>query len=678
MKVIELLKSKEWSGKVIDCVLRFALSFALAGAQVFGGYAPLALGMIGASGAGLRGVSALIGASAGAVLFLPFSHALRTFAAGVLIFTANNAFFDLKLYKKRAFLPLLCAGMMFSVEFVYVLRDGVGEAANCLMALLLCALGAMSGRALLSTGDKEKEDHPYAPLFILLGVLMAASSFETADGFAPGRILSMLAVLLFAFERGSAFAIPAALCIGLGMDLGAGGGSFVHAASYAFSAVLVNVTARGNRVLSALWFALSILCFALPMNAHAGLVLLYEGLAATLLFLLIPSRFLRGKRLCSDEAAQEDAAVRRKIAASAAALRELYDSIARPRTLTEENPAAIFDRAAEKVCRGCALCDFCWEKEYQRTYTALNDATAALLRRGQGKGEDFPSYFADRCIRFPSFLSAVNEELHTYLLRRQYRRRIAEDHAKAASQYAQLSELLQSAADGAGAQTASALPVHPYQLGLSLRPKRGERVSGDSASQFETESGTLCLLLSDGMGCGEAAQRESAMAVRLLERFLRAGIDAPPALKTLNSALSLRAESTDSFTTVDLLTLSLQTLEGELYKYGAAPSYLKRGGSVRRVTCSCLPAGLQEGSPPPEATHLRLSPGSFFVMVSDGVADSSDDEWLQNLLAGWEGENPQLLVSAILAESISRRGETDDAGVMALYIPKETIGAQEV
>ena len=48
MKVIELLKSKEWSGKVIDCVLRFALSFALALAQVFGGYAPLALGMIGA------------------------------------------------------------------------------------------------------------------------------------------------------------------------------------------------------------------------------------------------------------------------------------------------------------------------------------------------------------------------------------------------------------------------------------------------------------------------------------------------------------------------------------------------------------------------------------------------------------------------------------------------------
>lgn len=676
MKVIELLKSKEWSGKVIDCVLRFALSFALALAQVFGGYAPLALGMIGASGAGLRGVSALIGASAGAVLFLPFSHALRTFAAGVLIFTANNAFFDLKLYKKRAFLPLLCAGMMFSVEFVYVLRDGVGEAANCLMALLLCALGAMSGRALLSTGDKEKEDHPYAPLFILLGVLMAASSFETADGFAPGRILSMLAVLLFAFERGSAFAIPAALCIGLGMDLGAGGGSFVHAASYAFSAVLVNVTARGNRVASALWFALSILCFALPMNAHAGLVLLYEGLAATLLFLLIPSRFLRGKRLCSDEAAQEDAAVRRKIAASAAALRELYDSIARPRTLTEENPAAIFDRAAEKVCRGCALCSYCWEKEYQRTYTALNDATAALLRRGQGRGEDFPSYFSERCIHFSSFLSAVNGELRAYLLRRQYRRLLEDDRAKAASQYAQLSELMQSAADGA-LRPVSTQPVHSYEVGLSLRPKRGERVSGDSAAHFETEDGTLCLLLSDGMGCGEEARRESALAVRLLERFLRAGVETSGALKTLNSALTLRAEVSESFTTIDLLTLSLRDGAAEVYKYGAAPSYVKRGARVRRITGSCLPAGLQSADTRPETTGFTLEKGSFFVMLSDGVADVNDDGWLMALLEKFQGDDPQALASAILAAGRERRGGDDDCAVLALYRDKDG-GAVEV
>ncbi len=49
----------------------------------------------------------------------------------------------------------------------------------------------------------------------------------------------------------------------------------------------------------------------------------------------------------------------------------------------------------------------------------------------------------------------------------------------------------------------------------------------------------LYLLLSDGMGSGQEAHREAALTVRLLEQFLRAGIEAAPALKTLNSALAL-------------------------------------------------------------------------------------------------------------------------------------------
>ena len=52
MKGMELLRSKEWSGKFVDCALRFALAAVLSGAQVFGGYAPLALGLTAAAGPG--------------------------------------------------------------------------------------------------------------------------------------------------------------------------------------------------------------------------------------------------------------------------------------------------------------------------------------------------------------------------------------------------------------------------------------------------------------------------------------------------------------------------------------------------------------------------------------------------------------------------------------------------
>ena len=139
----------------------------------------------------------------------------------------------------------------------------------------------------------------------------------------------------------------------------------------------------------------------------------------------------------------------------------------------------------------------------------------------------------------------------------------------------------------------------------------------------------------------------------------------------LNHAMRLRSELREGFTTVDLLTLSLKSGDGLLFKYGAAPSYIKRGSRVRRITCSSLPAGLETGGEPPERTEVLLERGSYFVMITDGVADGKEDAWLQELLRDWEGDNPQLLVSAILADSLERRGEGDDAGAVVLYLPKD-------
>ena len=55
-------------------------------------------------------------------------------------------------------------------------------------------------------------------------------------------------------------------------------------------------------------------------------------------------------------------------------------------------------------------------------------------------------------------------------------------------------------------------------------------------------------------------------------------------------------------------------------------------------------------------------------MVSDGIADEHSDEWLQNLLAGWDGKDAQALTALIMAESRSRKGESDDCAVLAVYL----------
>ncbi len=662
--------------RALACLARGLLAALLSGAQIFGGYAPFAVGAVAASGPGWEGLAALVGAGLGALALLDFPHALRTSACCVLIFTANNAFCELKAYAKSAFAPVLTAAMMLAVEAIYVARSGsAAEAAYCAVSILIAALFAACGRVLLASPDARRE-HPAAALVLLLGVLTSLASAQFQNGFAPGRIAAVLTVLLLAFDRELSAALAAALCIGLAMDLASSGAAFLHTACYGFGALLTNLLRQGSRVRAAGVFALATAVFAMPLGAEAGLVLLYEGLAGTLVFLLLPTGVLRALHEGGGAEGAETARPPSLLSETAGALREMYLSVANAPPAPEENPAIIFDRAAEAVCRDCEVRGVCWEKEYGRTYNALNDATAALLRNGRGRGEDFPSYFVDRCIRFPDFLAAVNAEAHAFLLRRQYRARLDASLSRSAGQYARLSELLSQAAareeaarEAAPAVNAAA-PALAYQVGMMLRPRAGERVSGDCASAFETGEGELCLLLSDGMGSGEEARYESTLAVRLLERFLRAGVDAPPALRTLNSALNLRAELSDSFTTVDLLTLSLKTGEGRLYKYGAAPSYVKRGARVLRVGCSSLPAGLAEDALPPETTQLRLEAGSFFVMVTDGVADGTDDGWLEGLLAEWEGENPQQLVSAILADSYEHKGTADDAGVLALYLPE--------
>ena len=190
-------------------------------------------------------------------------------------------------------------------------------------------------------------------------------------------------------------------------------------------------------------------------------------------------------------------------------------------------------------------------------------------------------------------------------------------------------------------------------------------------ASFETDTGRLCLLLSDGCGSGEGARRESALTNRLLRQFLEAGVEAEAALRTLNTALALRSRESGSFATIDLLTVELATGEAAVYKYGAAPTYIKHRGTVRRITGHALPPGLREDSATPDVTALRLEPGSFAVMVSDGVADALADEWLQDLLAGWEGTDPQALAGLVMQEAVRRGRLADDCGVQVLFWPEE-------
>ena len=665
--------SQEQSVRFFSRGIRFFLAAALTASQTPGGYAPFALGCVAASGAGGEGLIALLGTLTGAVLFLNFSAGLAHLAAAVLICTAAVTFRGLKIAKKVWFFPVCTALILLAVRGIYVMQSAspVRELLPCLTAVLLAGISTRGYTELLR--PEQARPSPNALAF-LAATLLCALSGAMLGNMDVSRVLLSVLVLVTAWQRGVAVGAGTGLCVGLLADLCAGTGTLFFAAAWGVAGLAAGTRTGRSRPVAALTYLAAVGVLLLPLKDVLAKPLLEETLLAGLVFFLIPPGVFGGKRLQKPEIATAPAGggLKDHLSRAAAAFHDLYDSLGRGAVRQQqENPAVIFDRAAEKACRDCALCELCWKKEYVSTFNAMNDATPYLLERGRAMAKDFPQHFTDRCIHFPELLTAINGELSTYLLRAQYRRQMEETRRSARGQYEQMGELLSAAAAGLGeARPVNALAGRPYRIGAALRPKQGESVCGDSVTSFETGGGLLCLLLSDGNGSGEEARRESAMTNRLLRQFLEAGITAEAALKTLNSALTLRCEETGGFSTIDLLTVDLHGGETAVYKYGAAPTYLKKGGNVRRITCGALPAGLRDQSLPPETTHFSMEEGAFLLMISDGVADMDQDEWLQNLLAGWEGNDPQMLAGLVLQEAEKRGGRMDDCAAQVLYFPE--------
>lgn len=201
-------------------------------------------------------------------------------------------------------------------------------------------------------------------------------------------------------------------------------------------------------------------------------------------------------------------------------------------------------------------------------------------------------------------------------------------------------------------------------------PRQGEAVSGDTATWFRREDGRLFLLLCDGMGSGPGAKQESAQTAKLIENFLRAGMEPEQALETVGSALALRGESIGS-TTVDLLSVDLFSGRCCVHKQGAAPTYVRRGRQIKCAVGSSLPAGVLTGERARPDTHrFRGERGDWIVLVTDGILCGREDHWLQELLSGYEGGSPGELAGKILRESEARYQNEDDGTVIAVHLER--------
>lgn len=186
--------------------------------------------------------------------------------------------------------------------------------------------------------------------------------------------------------------------------------------------------------------------------------------------------------------------------------------------------------------------------------------------------------------------------------------------------------------------------------GIARLKKDGAHISGDNFSFLELERGELLLGLSDGMGSGSTACKESEMVLDLVERFMEAGFSVETAIKMMNSAMVMKGEN-DLYSTVDLCKINLYSGMAQLYKIGAAATFIKRESEVECITSSTLPVGA-EAQVEIEIQEVQLRSGDFVVMVTDGVLEylhvPKPEETMQEVIESIQTNNPGILAKRIM------------------------------
>lgn len=212
-------------------------------------------------------------------------------------------------------------------------------------------------------------------------------------------------------------------------------------------------------------------------------------------------------------------------------------------------------------------------------------------------------------------------------------------------------------------------------IGVAKATKSGSAISGDTSVQTRLQDGKYLLAISDGMGSGEKARKNSKMAIGMLEKLLSSGFDKDTSLRLINSTLNMAGDE-EMYSTLDISILDLYAQKLEFIKNGACPTFIKNKKNVQILKSISLPTGIINDIDL-VVYDKDLQDGDIIVMCSDGIVESSTNYsnkelWIQFLLEEIETEDSQKIADIILQEAIDNcyGMAKDDMTVMVAKISK--------
>ena len=586
--------------------------FLLSGAGIRQTFQPIAMGLTAAL-SGWQAVAMMLGSMLGYRVFWGTAGIQGT------VWAAAGGMTALLLGKKKQFqedgllIAMICSAMTAGLGLFYqaVFQEGCGLITYFLRILLGGASAALGNQVLY---------HRDSFTDWICGAVITLSLAQ----FMPIPYLGL--GYLAAACIGCTGTFPAAALSGLGLDLsGVTAVPMTAVLSVAYFLRLIPFSERWIRYLTpAASYLLTVLLTGtwdpIPLP---GLIL--GGGIAMLLPVKRHMAFHRG----STGAAQ----VRLEMSAGVMSrMQQIFLEHSEP----EIDQEALIQKARGRACGRCP---------YRKNCQVKNRLPSNLLKNPLG-------VTCRKTGRLVTELQRSQEQMRVMKLQRCRRQEI---RTAMIQQYGFLSQYLQMLADQLPRRGEKQEPSFCAQV--SARSHRKEQANGDCCLAFPGVGCRYYVLLCDGMGTGLGAAEEGRNAGNLIRSMLKSGFPPEYVIQNINSILVLRGQA--GAVTVDLAELRLDTGKATLYKWGAAPSYLVKGGRAEKIGTATPPPGISMGETREAVRRLSLSRGEVLILISDGV----DGEAALHHLAWTQDISTGALAEQILEKG---RGKTEDDATAAV------------
>lgn len=499
---------------------------------------------------------------------------------------------------------------------------------------------------------------------VLFTMVLCSFTKFNIFGITLSGVASVLIVLILGWRKGAAVGASTGISISIVLSL-IGYGSVALIATYGFCGLLAGLLSKFGKIGAIIGFILGNIVLVFYANGSTEVILsLKEIIVASIALFFMPPKitvilddlFDYNNALPEGKDGYIEESTMLKLGAACEVVEDIAKNVYEKKE-EESLPDAMgsfIKTLNDNTCKRCQNYEKCWVKNYHKMYETTFNAISIL----QTKGEVVSDNLDDTCCENKMLLTeGLNFSYEIYKVNQDWQQKMNEKKLHIAKQLKEVSNALNKMKDEMKETVLTAEKEnskYSLDIGIAKRKKNNSIISGDSTTVIKLKDGKVLVGISDGMGSGEVAARNSKKVMLTLEKFLNTGFDKETAVKLLNSYLLIGKEE-DNFATLDVAIFDPNTCKADFIKVSACSTFIKRQNKVEEIKSMSLPIGIIEEIDA-DLKCEKLEKGDFIVMTTDGVTDIAsklpDDRGIVSLLKEIKTEDSQRIADIILQEML--------------------------